>query len=245
MKKKIKWILTAILAINGTFSAYSQAVVHDPANMANNIIMQAESMEEAVEQKLIAQEQLVQFTAQLEMFKDKADKFKKLAGIVAASVELIEAIEYGTNAFQKITQLRENVTNMDDLTYEEKYKCIMTLVDCGYVITQKTKHITALRDRLKSSTGEEEVTPEQLQECIDNLKEKIKEEVVRAICCVDDFIFNAQFQRTNYDLYCAGLCMGRAKEYWKNGKAVPLQARRVSIKMPNGKTIYYNKPYYR
>ena len=127
--KKIKWILIACMAINGTSSVYSQAVVHDPANMANNIIMQAESMEEAIEQKLIAQEQLVQFTAQLEMFKDKADKFKRIAGIVAASVEIIEAIEYGTNAFQKITRLRENVTNMDDLTYEEKYKCIMTLVD--------------------------------------------------------------------------------------------------------------------
>ena len=198
MKKKIKWLLIAILAIKGTSSAYSQAVVHDPANMANNIIMQAESMEEAIEQKLIAQEQLVQFTAQLEMFKDKADKFKRIAGIVAASVEIIEAIEYGTNAFQKITRLRENVTNMDDLTYEEKYKCIMTLVDCGYVITQKTKHITALRDRLKSSTGEEEVTPEQLQSYIDDLKAKIKEEVVRAICCVDDFIFNAQHRKFHH-----------------------------------------------
>lgn len=239
-----KLLLLFLSAMWGSIS-YSQMITHDPANMANNIIMQAESMEEAVEQKLIAQQQLVQFTAQLEMMKDKADAFKKIAGIIAASVEIIEAIEYGTNAFERITRMREYITNLEDLTFEEKYMCIMTLVDCGYVITQKTKHITALRERLKESTGNESITPEQLQEYIDGLKAKIKEEVIRAICCVDDFIFRSQMQRIDYDLYCAGLCMSQAKSYWKNGKQINTTARRVSIKMPNGKTIYYNKPYYK
>lgn len=242
MKKTVVLLLFSALTL---LKAYGQAVVHDPANIANNIVMQCESMEEAVEQKLIAQEQLIQFTAQLEMFKDKAASFKRLAGIVAASVEIIEAIEYGTNAFQKITQLREYVTELDDLSYEDKYMCIMTLVDCGYVITQKTKHISALRERLSNATGDEQVTPEEIEKYIDGLKARIKEEVVRAICCVDDFVFRTQLQRANYDLYCAGLCMKQAKTYWKNGKAIPTQQRRVSIKMPNGKTISYIKPYYK
>lgn len=239
---RIKLLLVLTMSLCG-LNATGQ-IVHDPTNMANNIIMQAESMEEAIEQKLVMTEQLTQFTAQLEMMQDKAEKFKKIAGIVAASVEIIEAIEYGQNAFQKITELREHVTALEDLSFEDKYKCIMTLVDCGYVITQKTKHITALRERLKTSTGESEVTPEELNEYIDNLKGKIKEEVVRAICCVDDFIFQSHLQRVNYDLYCAGLCMGRANTYWKNGKAIPTQSRTVSVKMPNGKTIKFIKPYY-
>lgn len=242
---EIKKLLLLFLSAMWVSIGYSQMITHDPTNMANNIIMQAESMEEAVEQKLIAQQQLVQFTAQLEMMKDKAEAFKRIAGIIAASVEIIEAIEYGTNAFEKITNLREYITNLEDLTFEEKYMCIMTLVDCGYVITQKVKHITALRERLKESTGNVEITPEQLQDYIDNIKAKIKEEVVRAVCCVDDFIFRSQMQRIDYDLYSASLCMGQAKTYWKSGKQINTKARRVSIKMPNGKTIYYNKPYYR
>lgn len=240
MRNRLFLIATAMLPFA---TSLGQGIVHDPTNMANNIIMQAESMEEAIEQKLVMTEQLTQFTAQLEMMQDKAEKFKRIAGIVAASVEIIEAIEYGQNAFKKITELRENVATLEDLTFEEKYKCTMTLVDCGYVITQKTKHITALRERLKTSSGESEVTPEELNEYIDNLKLKIKEEVVRAICCIDDFIFNAKMQRIDYDLYSAGLSMGQAKKHWKNGKAIETKARRVSIKMPNGKTIYYNKPY--
>ena len=197
-------------------TSLGQGIVHDPANMANNIVMQAESMEEAIEQKLVMTEQLTQFTEQLEMMKDKADKFKKIAGMIAACVEIIDGIEYGTNAFKKVTELREYVTEFEDLSFEDKYMCIMTLVDCGYVITQDIKAISKLKEQNDAAEGT--LIPEINKMYIRQIKEDIKSEVVRAICCVDDFMFKSHLQSANYDMYCAGLCMRRAKTYWKNGK---------------------------
>lgn len=240
-----KHFLTIIFGVLGSVS-YSQMITHDPTNMANNIIMQCESMEEAVEQKLIAQQQLVQFTQQLEMFQEKKEAFKRIAELVAASVELIEAIEYGTQAFQKITELREKVTNLDDLTYAEKYMCTMTLVDCGYVITQDVKAITHLREELKESNGNgAEISSFMIKQQIKVVREDIKSSVIRAICCVDDFILHAQLQRVNADLFWANTHLGKAKKYLKGGVMQDCPQRKVSIRMPNGNNITYLKPYTR
>ncbi len=221
------------------------SIVHDPGNLVNNLVMQSESMAEAVEQKLVAIEQLEQFTQQLQMFKDRKEHFEKLAKIIAASVEFIEVIEYGENAFKKVTELRENVTSMDDIPYENKYMCVTTLVDCGYVITKMIKKISTHKENLKESKGEDAENEIANDEYLYRCRQRIKEQVLRAQCCVNDVVFKSQLERANYDACSAAFCMKSSKNVYKNGKLYPASTRKVTVNLPGGEKISIDKPYYK
>jgi hypothetical protein len=150
---------------------YAQFMVTDPASITQRLTLFLEELAEAMQERYSIEQQTDNTSELVEQNKETLKKLQKISNFIKSELVVKEIAEESNAVVQKVKNINEKFTELDELTKEEVYNVLNFTVDLGEQVSEKLKESKKMSSSTTSSSGE--MTDYERLQILNNIKDEI------------------------------------------------------------------------
>jgi hypothetical protein len=150
---------------------YAQFMVTDPASITQRLTLFLEELAEAMQERYSIEQQTDNTSELVEQNKETLKKLQKISNFIKSALVVKEIAEESNAVVQKVKNINEKFTELDELTKEEVYNVLNFTVDLGEQVSEKLKESKKMSSSTTSSSGE--MTDYERLQILNNIKDEI------------------------------------------------------------------------
>ena len=150
---------------------YAQFMVTDPASITQRLTLFLEELAEAMQERYSIEQQTDNTSELVEQNKETLKKLQKISNFIKSALVVKEIAEESNAVVQKVKNINEKFSELDELTKEEVYNVLNFTVDLGEQVSEKLKESKKMSSSTTSSSGE--MTDYERLQILNNIKDEI------------------------------------------------------------------------
>ncbi len=148
-----KLTITALLSVSVLYTnAQGAMVVTDPTSFAQRLSLATEEMNEQIEQKYKFIEQIKIAQKAYEESKKIQARVEQVSNYIKTANEVVNIIALGEDIMNLCKAMREQLSSSEILSKDEKYQCIVDLINCSSNVSNIARKASAvIQDKTKDN----------------------------------------------------------------------------------------------
>ena len=150
---------------------YAQVPVTDLGSITQRVSLFLEELAEAMQERYSIEKQTDNTSELVQQNKESLAKLKKISNFIKSALVVKEIAEESNAVMQKVRNINQQFSELDELTSEEVYNVLNFTVYLGEHVSEKLKESKKMSSSSMSSSGE--MTDYERLQILNNIKDEI------------------------------------------------------------------------